>query len=204
MVNPSKPADTQGNCIFFKLAAETRNQIYGLVYATDTNEDEAVELNETTFSPCKDLLLTCQEVHNESRKMYQAAYRNYPIKFTIDIASRRSLPFIPALDNRLWRRMKEPVVTWRAGERNKREPLRFTATFNFGKEFQGGCKAWVDTKDTYWRGKRHIDNICLDYRKNGERVMSTFDWAYLRMCVRMDPREDVRDGLAHAIINAVS
>ena len=32
-VNPSRPANTQNHCPLFKLAAETRNEIYELVYA---------------------------------------------------------------------------------------------------------------------------------------------------------------------------
>jgi hypothetical protein len=90
MISPSKVLDTQSDCILFKLAAETRNQIYDLVYATETNEDGAVELNEATMSPCKDLILTCQQIYNESRKMYKAAYRSHPTKFTINIANRES------------------------------------------------------------------------------------------------------------------
>ena len=106
MINPSKTADAQGDCILFKLTAETRKQIYDLVYAAETDKDGAVELNEATLPPYKDLLLTCQQVYNESRKVYKAAYRDYPVKLTIDIANRESLPFIPALDNKLLRRME--------------------------------------------------------------------------------------------------
>jgi hypothetical protein len=200
MINPSKTADAQGDCILFKLTAETRKQIYDLVYAAETDKDGAVELNEATLPPYKDLLLTCQQVYNESRKVYKAAYRDYPVKLTIDIANRESLPFIPALDNKLLRRMESLVVTWRADEHNKGKPLRFTSEFNFEKWLGGVPGVSVDMNDKYWRGPQDADSVCYSYRGLGRTWMNKFYWSHLHPSSDM---EDIRDGLAHAISVAV-
>jgi len=182
MINPSKALDAQSDCVLFKLAAETRNQIYDLVYATETNKDGAVELNEATMSPCKALILTCQQIYNESRKVYEAAYRDYPTKFTVDIVNRKSLlPFVTTLDNELLRRMESLVVTWRADDYNKGEPLRFTSTFKFGEGFYGGCEAEVVTNDTYWRGRQAANKVCFRYRISGKTAMEGLNASYLHL-----------------------
>jgi hypothetical protein len=168
------------------------------VYATEINEDGAVELNEATMSPCKDLILTCQQIYNESRKMYKAAYRDYPTKFTIDIANRESpQPFITTLDNKLLRRMESLIVTWRADEHNKGQPLRFTSTCKFGKGFHNGCEVEVDTDDAYWRGRQAADRVCFEYGSRGKTAM---EGLYLHL-----PRykEDIRDGIAQNVSFAV-
>jgi hypothetical protein len=200
MINPSKTADAQGDCILFRLAAETRNQIYDLVYATETIKDGTAELNETTLPPCKDFLLTCQQVYDESRKVYEAAYRNYPTKFTINMPNRGSLPFTPALDNKLWRRMESLVVTWRADRLNKGQPIHFTSTFSFPQGSHDRCKAWVSMNERYWRGPQAAEKICSSYRDRGQSAMRVIYWS------RSDPSwviEGLGDKIAYAISFAV-
>jgi hypothetical protein len=204
MITPSKAADAQSDCILFKLAAETRNQIYDLVYATETNDDGAVELNGTTRSPCKDLILTCQQIYNESRKMYEAAYRDYPTKFTINIANRESpLPFTTTLDNELLRRMEYLSVTWRADEHNKGQPLRFTSTFNLGKGVRNWCEVELNTNDTYCRGREAADKVCFKYRNRSSAAMGGFYYSYLCSSRLRRYKEDVKNGLAQSISFAV-
>jgi hypothetical protein len=175
MIKPSKALDAQSGCNFFKLAAETRNQIYDLVYAAETNKDGAIELNETTAPPCRGLLMTCQQIYNESRKVYKAAYRDYPTKFTIDIADRHNLPFIPALDNKLLRRMESLVVIWRPDE-PKDQPLRFTSTFELGKVCYNGLEIEADANDASWQGPQAADKVLFDNRIRGTAMEGLNVW----------------------------
>jgi hypothetical protein len=130
MVNPSKPASIQDDCPLFKLAAETRNKIYELVYAIETNEDGSVELNETLASNA--LTGTCQQIYNESRKIHEFAYRDLPTyTFTANVLQRdKQRVFHPDLSNNFYRRMTSFRVNWRADERNHGKPLRFTSHFD--------------------------------------------------------------------------
>ena len=72
-VKPSKTASTQDDCPLFKLAAETRNQIYELVFAVELGEDGSRELEDTSESNA--LTRTCQQIYDESQKTYKRAKR---------------------------------------------------------------------------------------------------------------------------------
>lgn len=55
MISPSKSMNAQGDCPFFKprFAPELRNEIYALVFKSETSEDGSIELNGTTTPPSK-------------------------------------------------------------------------------------------------------------------------------------------------------
>ena len=175
MINPSKIADAQGDCILFKLAAETRNQIYDLVYATETDKDGAVELNETTLPPCKDLLLTCQQIYNESHKVYGLAYSDYPTHtFVFDMPDRNQPVPAPAVSETLFRRIKSFRVNWRADEHNKGQPLRFTSHFDKIDAPPYPWRVRVELHDEYWRGKEASDRIRRIYTDTGGGVVNGY------------------------------
>lgn len=100
MIKPSKPADAQNDCPLFKLAAETRNKIYALVFAVETKEDGSVQLDDSAIGSDA-LVRTCQQIYSESHRMHQLAYHDYPTHtFTIDLPNQgEERPFIPALNN---------------------------------------------------------------------------------------------------------
>jgi hypothetical protein len=120
MVNPTKAADAQDACpLFKKLAPETRNQIYSLVFAAETSkeDDGSIELNESTAPPSKNIIMTCQWVHYEAQAMYKAAYRKYPEHvFTLDIPFRRKPTFIPSLSNDIFSRINTIRASFQAGQ----------------------------------------------------------------------------------------
>ena len=130
MKPPSKAASAHDGCHLFKLAAETRNQIYELVFTIETNEDDSISLNEDTMVPSNALTGTCQQIYNESREMWRAAYHDYPTKrtFSIDVTDRKR-PYIPELSREFFVRMSSFCVIWRADEYNDGNPLLLTAPF---------------------------------------------------------------------------
>jgi hypothetical protein len=103
-VLPSKEVNSQDDCSLFKLSAELRNKIYSLVFAIETNEDDnSIELNESTAAPSKALSMTCKRIHHEAHAMYKAAYRDFPEHvFTLNVPDRRSRPFVPNLGDAIF------------------------------------------------------------------------------------------------------
>jgi hypothetical protein len=88
-IRPSKIANTQDDCPLFKFAAETRNQIYELVFVVELKEDGSVEFEDTTASNA--LTRTCQQIYNESRGLHREAYHDYPTH-TFTMIYRRARP----------------------------------------------------------------------------------------------------------------
>jgi hypothetical protein len=128
-IKPSKTANTQNHCPLFKLAAETRNEIYALVFAVETMEDGSIELDDTPASST--LTRTCQQIYNESRLMHKAAHHDYPTNtFTLNVRDRQHV-CVPALKNAFFHRLNSVQINWRADEHNKGEPLRFTSHFTW-------------------------------------------------------------------------
>ena len=181
MVNPSKTASTQDDCPLFKLAAETRNEIYELVYAIETKEDGSIELDDTTGSNA--LARTCQQIYYESRGLHKEAYRLYPhYTFTLNVLDRgKHDPFSPALRKEFFRQMISFRVNWRADEHNQGKPLRFTTHFDKtyppreeGKLFRFASpddgvdyQRWtirLELHDEYWRGKEAGDELIRGLR----------------------------------------
>jgi hypothetical protein len=131
MAKATKEASAQDACPLFKLAPETRNQIYSLVFAAETNkeDDESIELNESTAPPSKDIILTCQLIRHEAEAMYKATYRRYPEHvFTLNVPFRRVVTFVPSLSNDIFSRINVIRATFQAGEHTG-VVSRFTAHF---------------------------------------------------------------------------
>lgn len=155
MKPPSKAASAHDGCHLFKLAAETRNQIYELVFTIETNEDDSISLNEDTMVPSNALTGTCQQIYNESREMWRAAYHDYPTKrtFSIDVTDRKR-PYIPELGREFFVRMSSFCVIWRADEYNDGNPLLLTTSFSrlfdSGSD-RGDWETHVDIHDKTWR-----------------------------------------------------
>ena len=182
MATFSKEVDAQSDCPLFKLAAETRNQIYELVYATETNEDGAVELSKTTPPPpSKALTMTCQQIHREAHTMYKAAYRHYPEHdFTLHVSDRNDRPFIPDFSNHSFSRINSVRVTWRADEHNQGKPLRLTTHFTqYEKLPLWVQRLWprhiwcvqVEMHDDYCKGKRLARNIIQRFQYTGREAV---------------------------------
>lgn len=115
MANPPKliKANPQNDSPLFRLAAETRNQIYELVYASATNEDGSIELNEATAPPSKALTLTCRQINYEAHEMYKAFYRNYPKHdFTLTVPNQIRRPYVPKISNDIFSRIDAIRVDW--------------------------------------------------------------------------------------------
>jgi hypothetical protein len=90
-----KEKDTQDECLLFKLAAETRNEIYALVFPVGPKKDGGIELNNHSAEDA--LTRTCQQIYDESQKMYKRAKRIYPTyTFTINVVDRKE-PLVNAL-----------------------------------------------------------------------------------------------------------
>jgi hypothetical protein len=129
MIDPSKSADAQGDCILFKLAAETRNQIYELVFLIEPKKDGGIKLEKPPAGSA--LTMTCQQIYNGSHKMYSWATRNYHSNtFTLDVLDRKQGLSVPRMGRAFFHHMKSFCVTWRADEHNNGKPLRFTSHFH--------------------------------------------------------------------------
>jgi hypothetical protein len=120
MVNPTKEADAQDACpLFKKLAPETRNQIYSLVFAAETDKEDggSIELNRSTAPPSKNIIMTCQLIRHEAHAMYKAAYRRYPEHlFTLDIPFCRRYGFVKSLSNEIFSRINTIRMIFQARE----------------------------------------------------------------------------------------
>jgi hypothetical protein len=133
MASPSTAFKAQAGCPLFKLAAETRNQIYELVFTIETNEDGHVELSKAT-APSNALAGTCQQIYNESRAMFESMTYDYPWKyyFTINVPDRHQRPTIPALlvSQKFFDSLDTFRITWRADELSDNNPLHLTSFLN--------------------------------------------------------------------------
>jgi hypothetical protein len=131
MINPSRALNVQDGCCLFKLAAETRNQIYELVFSPTTEKDEEgnIELSKAPAAPSNALVGTCQQIYNESHVMFRMASYDYPAihNFTINLPDRCQRPIVPALSQHFFDRLESFSVTWRADEHNSGKPLHLTA-----------------------------------------------------------------------------
>jgi hypothetical protein len=176
MIKPSKPANTQDDCPLFKLAAETRNQIYQLLFTKEsikTNKDGSIDLNGDTVAPSNALLRTCQQIYNESHKVYGLAYSDYPTHtFVIDMPDRNQPVPAPAVSETFFRRIKSFRVNWRADEHNKGQPLRFTSHFDKIDAEPYPWRVRVELHDEYWRGEGASDRIRIIYADTGGGVMN--------------------------------
>ncbi|KAM3425690.1 hypothetical protein BST61_g7627 [Cercospora zeina] len=64
-------------CLFLDLLpAETRNNIYELVYTNDTSKDNKVDLLKAK-PPSNSLIRTCRQIHNEAAAFYKPSYRDF-------------------------------------------------------------------------------------------------------------------------------
>jgi hypothetical protein len=166
-----KEKDTQDECLLFKLAAETRNEIYALVFPVGPKKDGGIELNNHSGEDA--LTRTCQQIYDESQKMYKRAKRIYPTyTFTINVVDRKE-PLVNALalEGFDFLELTSFCVTWRADEHNKGNPLRFTSRF---KKRERECHNWnvkVELHDEYWRGKEAARKVVSNYRRLGEKAM---------------------------------
>jgi hypothetical protein len=135
MLNPSRSLSAQNGCPLFKLAAETRNQIYDLVFSFESEKDEEGYINielSTATAPSNALTRTCQQIHNENHKMFKLATWDYPSKysFTINVPDRHQRPTVPALSQQFFDDIHAFRITWRADELNNNKPLHLTFYFN--------------------------------------------------------------------------
>jgi hypothetical protein len=179
ITKPSKTANTQDDCPLFRLAAETRNEIYALVFTigtAETNEDGSIDLNEHTVVPSNALLRTCQQIYNESRGLYRVAYHDYPAThtFVIDMPDRKQPVPVPAVSKAFFRRIKSFRVNWRADEHNKGQPLRFTSHLDKVDPQPYPWRARVELHDNYWRGKRASKRLLKMYSDAGSHVMDGY------------------------------
>jgi hypothetical protein len=158
-----KKKDAQDDCLLFKLAPETRNEIYALVFAIKTQDDGSVKIEDM---PDHALTRTCQQIYDESHKMYKSTSRNYPDHtITIDVLDRKeahaSLPYVSA---DFFEQMTAFRINWRADEHNKGKPLRFTSHFEKSKP---GFHIWrvrVELHDEYWLGEEVGKKLVSNYR----------------------------------------
>ena len=174
LVAPSKEMNSQDHCPLFKLAAETRNGIYALVFALE-KQDGTLELENVPTSGA--LTGTCQQVRNESLAMHKSAHRDYPDRtFIIDVLSRRYAELtLPALSDAFFCRAMSFRVNWRADERNKGNPLRITSHFNKVNPQATRCgDMWsvqIELNDEYWRGDEEAAKLARGYDNNGRMAM---------------------------------
>jgi hypothetical protein len=188
MINPSKTADAQDDCILFKLAAETRNQIYELVFTIKLKEDGSVELDDTIANNA--LTRTCQQIYN-------SASHDHPSNtFTLDVPDRKRGLSVPRLGNAFFQRMTSFRVTWRADERNKGKPLRFTSHFHNKSLHKSQWSVRVELHDEYWRGKEAGDKIARVCAKVGQIVMNGWRGerfaSWISHSIRPKPAEEER------------
>jgi hypothetical protein len=167
----AKEKDAQDECPLFKLAAETRNEIYALVFPVGPKKDGSIELKD---HPGEDALTrTCQQIYDESQRMYKRAERIYPTHtFTLNVLDRKeALVSVLAFKSFSFLEMTSFCVTWRADEHNKGKPLRFTMRF---KKSEPGYHTWrvqVELHDEYWRGKKAGDRLVKCFRSLGTNAM---------------------------------
>jgi len=160
MVKSTQEASAQDACPLFKLAPETRNQIYTLVFAAETNQEdnESIELIRSTATPSKGIIMTCQLIRHEAQAMYKAVYRAYPEHvFTLDIPCRWKYTFVPSLSNDIFSRINTIRATFKAGE-HVGVMNRFTAHFTR----VSGPRLWnikVEMHDRGGRTARTVQHI---------------------------------------------
>jgi hypothetical protein len=167
-----KERDAQKECPLFKFAPETRNEIYALVFAAKTQEDGSLKLEKVPADNA--LTRTCQQIYDESHKMYELASRDFPSSytFTIDVLDRKdALASIPDVSMQFFMQMTSFRVNWRADDRNQGKSFRFTSHFQKRKP---GFQYWsvgVDMHDEHWLGELHGNRMLISLRTIGTRAM---------------------------------
>jgi hypothetical protein len=177
-MNPSE-VNTQANCPLFKLAAELRNKIYCLSFAAKTNDDGCIELNESTAAPSKALTMTCKLIRSETRAMYKAAYQDFPthtFTLTVHNAVCPNLPFIPALSDDLFSRMRSFRLHWQRDASDEGNPLRFTSDL-YRIEDGDWWAAQVELHDEHLYGTQPTDRIVKRHMCLGSIAMDAFSAA---------------------------
>jgi hypothetical protein len=180
-IKPSRTNNTQDDCPLFKLAAETRNEIYAIVFSAKTREDGSMKLEDVLESNA--LTRTCQQIYAESHKMHQLANRNYPShNFTPDVPDRQKGLSVPRLSYAFFQRITSFCVTWRADEHNNGKPLRFTSHchkkthvashFTKKNHVRSRWSVRVELHDEYWRGQEAGDTLARLYARVGKYSMN--------------------------------
>jgi hypothetical protein len=170
-----KEKGAQSECPLFKLAPETRNEIYALVFAVKTEEDGSVKLEKIPADNA--LTRTCQQIYDESHKMYELASRDYPSSytFTIDVLDRQdALASIPDVCMDFFLQMTSFRVNWRANEHNKGNLLRFTSHFDKVNPQPYPWRVRVELHDEFWCGKRASDRLMGMYTQAGSEAMEGY------------------------------
>jgi hypothetical protein len=157
MMKPSRALNAQADSPLFKLAAETRNQIYELLFTIETNEYGDVELSKAT-APSNALAGTCQKIYNESNAMFELAACDYPTKynFVITVRSRENRVPISNFSSKFFYDINAFRVNWRADEHNGHnggKPLHLTTYFRrYGDiRYKGhDLHVHVEVHDRFW------------------------------------------------------
>jgi hypothetical protein len=153
MLKPSRALNAQHGCLLFKLAAETRNQIYELVFTIETNDDGDVELSKAT-APSNALTGTCQQVHNESHAMFRQMAHDYPTRhnFVVSVPSREHRISMSTFSSNFFHRLDAFRVKWRADEHNGHNggnPLHLTTHF-WRQGDPRYTSVYVEIHDKWW------------------------------------------------------
>jgi len=133
--------------------------------------------------------------------MYRAACQSYlNHTFTINMNIRALPPDLPqAFPNALLARINSFRVIWHANEYNKGAPLRFTTCFDRAAPY-GRFRTRVNLHegDSYWRGKRMLDNALRQYHNKAWGAMEGF-----RLRCPPLPGSDLKSYFEAAIQDAV-
>ena len=190
-IDPSRTTSLQNDCPLFKLAAKTRNQIYELVFAAvETNDDGAIDLAEAASLPSNALTATCQQIYNESHKVFKLAYRHYPAKhtFTLDMPTYDHEPSSTAFSREFFHRLHSFRVTWRLykpHEHHDGEPLHLTTHFWRPSKPTNRSRGWtarvdVHVHDSAWSPQSGSSrSIFLVNYSSGYWAMTTLNSFYL-------------------------
>ncbi|CAK1356834.1 unnamed protein product [Cercospora beticola] len=150
----------ESECLFLDmLPAEMRNNIYELVYANDTSEDNEIDLLNAE-PPSNALILACREIHDEATGIYKSSYREFWSQSTF------SLPY-PQLRNDCQRRL----------QRHRSEDLHHITQFQISMKAAplGGSKR-APTIPVYYKLVR--PNVWYVYHKiEGEKRIKRY-WYY--------------------------
>ena len=167
-----KEKDAQNECPLSKLAAETRNDIYALVFTIERQEDGSVKLEKIPADNA--LTRTCQQIYDESHKMYELASPDCPSSytFTIDVLDRKNaLASIPDVCVDFFLEMTSFRVNWRADDCNQGKPLRFTSHFRKRKLGSHYWSVDVDMHDEFRFGELAGNRLLSSLGTIGTRAM---------------------------------
>jgi len=176
-MNPPQKVINQDVSLLFKLAIELRNEIYAMVFAAETNQDNSIDL-EAAKPPSKALVMTCRVLRSETNAMYRAAYQNYPKHtFVLNVGEQyRSCgyaPLVPAHNNDLFAHMVSVRLHWQADESNTGDPQRFTSHLD-RHDLSHQWTAQIQLHDKYWREEDRVSRIERWYETFGSTAMERF------------------------------